>query len=82
MALFLWISSLVNRFPQEGHGVLSGVGIWRYGAKPSCLLPEGYVVGHACSEIVFSIACGHDVEVGKEVSRPLGLVGREIVGIY
>ena len=51
-------------------------------AEPSCLLPEGYVIGHACSEIIFGIARGHDVEVGKEVSRPLGLVGREIVGIY
>ena len=64
-----------------------GVKLWVYLApggqvEPSCLPPEGNVIGHACREIVLCMACGDDIEIRHEIGGPLWLVGGQVVGVY
>ena len=66
----------------EGFGVELGVNLAPRGEQECSSLPmEGNIISHAYCYRVFSVACGYDVEVGHEVSRPVGPVCTERVSI-
>ena len=75
-------SSLGLSCPREGLGIQLGVD-FPPGSEPEPggFLPKGYIIGQAGREIIFHLAGSYNIEIAHEVSRPHGLVGKEIVAI-
>ena len=69
--------------PRQGLGIQLGVNLPPGSEpEPGRFLPKGYIIGQTGREIIFYLAGSYNIEIAHEVSRPHGLVGKEIVAIH